>query len=113
MKPFFATIILAAATASFAQPATMPPREPASPETVSVTGTGRVTLVPDRFTFNVGVRWSYFDGFLPEQSGGGGRWSSLTTYPRLDAGYTWNTFAPRTSVVYQLSNDGRNLAKAS
>jgi len=56
MKTFFATIILAAATASFAQPATMPPREPASPETVSVTGTGRVTLVPDRFTFNVGVQ---------------------------------------------------------
>lgn len=56
MKTFFATIILAAATASFAQPATMPPREPAPPETVSVTGTGRVTLVPDRFMFNVGVQ---------------------------------------------------------
>src|SRR3954451_4156921 len=57
MKPFFATIILAvAATAAFAQPATMAPREPASPETVSVTGMGRVTLVPDRFTFNVGVQ---------------------------------------------------------
>jgi len=56
MKPFFATIILATATAAFAQPATMSPREAAPPETVSVTGTGRVTLVPDRFTFNVGVQ---------------------------------------------------------
>ncbi len=56
MKTFFATIILAAATASFAQPATMPPHPPGPPETVSVTGTGRVTLVPDRFMFNVGVQ---------------------------------------------------------
>jgi uncharacterized protein YggE len=56
MKTFFATIILAAATSSFAQPATMPPHPPGPPETVSVTGTGRVTLVPDRFMFNVGVQ---------------------------------------------------------
>jgi uncharacterized protein YggE len=39
-----------------AQPATQPPREAASFETVSVTGTGHVTLTPDRFTFNVGVQ---------------------------------------------------------
>ena len=56
MKTFFATIILAASTASFAQPVTMPPHPPGPPETVSVTGTGRVTLVPDRFMFNVGVQ---------------------------------------------------------
>jgi hypothetical protein len=66
-----------------------------------------------RVTFNVGVRWSYYDGYLPEQSGGGGRWFPVRTYPQLDAGYNWNTLAPRTSVVYQLSKDGRNLAKAS
>lgn len=57
MKTFLATIALAAAAAaSFAQPATVPPREAAPPETVSVTGTGRVTLVPDRFTFTLGVQ---------------------------------------------------------
>src|ERR1051326_6039503 len=58
MKPFFAMIILAAGSVAFAQPATMPPREAALPETVSVTGMGRVTLVPDRFTFNIGVQTS-------------------------------------------------------
>jgi len=58
MKPFFALIILAAGSVAFAQTATMPPREAALPETVSVTGMGRVTLVPDRFTFNVGVQTS-------------------------------------------------------
>jgi Carboxypeptidase regulatory-like domain len=66
-----------------------------------------------RVTFNLGLRWSFYDGYLPEQTGGGGRWFPVTTYPRLDAGYNWNTFAPRTSVVYQLTKDGLNVAKAS
>src|SRR5947207_872358 len=43
MKTIFATIILTAAATALAQPATMAPREAALPETVSVTGTGRVT----------------------------------------------------------------------
>jgi len=45
-----------AATAALAQPASRPPREPAELETVSVNGTGEVTLTPDRYTFNVGVQ---------------------------------------------------------
>lgn len=57
MKTFLATIAFsAAAVAAFAQSAL--PREGPLAETVSVTGTGRVTLVPDRFTFNVGVQTS-------------------------------------------------------
>ncbi|MBV8518529.1 MAG: SIMPL domain-containing protein [Acidobacteria bacterium] len=61
MKTFLATLFLAASTAVFAQqappnpnPQMMPMMHP--PETVSVTGTGRVALTPDRFTFNVGVQ---------------------------------------------------------
>ena len=45
-----------AATVAFAQPASRPPRDPAALETVSVNGTGEVTLTPDRYTFNVGVQ---------------------------------------------------------
>ncbi len=58
MKRIFLTFLgLAfAGTAAFAQPATQPPREPASFETVSVTGTGHVTIAPDRYSFNVGVQ---------------------------------------------------------
>jgi uncharacterized protein len=48
MKTFLTTFFIA--TAAFAQP--MPPM----PESVTVSGTGRVTLVPDRFTFTVGVQ---------------------------------------------------------
>jgi hypothetical protein len=66
-----------------------------------------------RLTLNLGLRWSFYDGFLPEQTGGGGRWFPQTTYPKLDAGFNWNTLAPRTSVVWKITDDARNLAKAS
>jgi hypothetical protein len=70
----------------------------------------------NRLTFNLGLRWSYYDGYLPPQTGGGGVWSNLfplTTYPKLVAPYHWNTLGPRTSVIYKLTDDGRNVAKAS
>ena len=66
-----------------------------------------------RLTLNLGLRWSFYDGYLPEQSGGGGRWFAETTYPKLDAGFNWNTLAPRTSAVWKVTEDGRNVAKAS
>jgi len=66
-----------------------------------------------RLTLNLGLRWSFYDGYLPEQSGGGGRWFPETTYPRLDAGFNWNTLAPRTSAVFKLTPEGRDVAKAS
>jgi uncharacterized protein len=55
MKRFLFTLIAAvSATAAFAQTAhTM---ATVLPETVSVTGTGRSNVAPDRFTFNVGVQ---------------------------------------------------------
>ena len=66
-----------------------------------------------RLTLNLGLRWSFYDGYLPEQSGGGGRWFPQTTYPKLDAGFNWNTLAPRTSAVWKLNEDGSSVAKAS
>ena len=67
----------------------------------------------ERITLNLGLRWSFYDGYLPPQSGGGGRWYPLTNYPRLDAGFNWNTLAPRTSIVWKVTGDGRSVAKAS
>lgn len=55
MKRFLTTIAVATiCTGALAQsPA---PRDVAMPESVSVTGTGRTTVKPDRFTFSVGVQ---------------------------------------------------------
>jgi len=54
MKRFL--LLLLIATPLVAQTATQPPREPATPETISVTGTGHATLTPDRFSFSAGVQ---------------------------------------------------------
>ncbi|HEX3701864.1 MAG TPA: hypothetical protein VHU82_00945, partial [Vicinamibacterales bacterium] len=66
-----------------------------------------------RVTVNLGVRYSYYDGNIPAQTGGGGRWFPVTNYPEIDPGYKWSTFAPRTGVVIKLTEDGKNVAKAS
>src|SRR4030095_5511597 len=66
-----------------------------------------------RVTLNLGLRWSYYDGKIPAQSGGGGKWFPVTRHPELDPGYNWNTFAPRTGIVVKLTEDGKNVAKAS
>ncbi len=67
----------------------------------------------NRFTLNLGLRWSYYDGKVPEQTGGGGRWFPETKYAEVDPGYKWSTFAPRTGLVWKITDDGKNVAKAS
>lgn len=55
MKRFLITVAaIMTAAAAFGQSQT--PVTPALVESVSVTGTGKVTMVPDRFTFQVGVQ---------------------------------------------------------
>jgi uncharacterized protein YggE len=54
MKRFLSLLLLAAPMA--AQTVTQPPREVATAETISVTGTGKTTLIPDRFSFTAGVQ---------------------------------------------------------
>jgi hypothetical protein len=66
-----------------------------------------------RITVNLGLRWSFYDGYIPPQTGGGGMWFPVTNYPKVDPGYNWNTLAPRTGVVIKLTEDGKNVAKAS
>ena len=49
-------IVLLSASSLLAQTSVSPPpREPAMVETVSVTGSGKVTLTPDRVVFTIGV----------------------------------------------------------
>ncbi|MEK6371846.1 MAG: SIMPL domain-containing protein [Acidobacteriota bacterium] len=56
MKSFRFLMILAFAAPLAAQPVSSAPREGAIIDTVSVAGTGRVRLKPDRFSFTVGVQ---------------------------------------------------------
>jgi hypothetical protein len=74
-------------------------------------GQDRITY--QRVTINLGLRWSYYTGSLPEQTGGGGRWVPLTTYPEVKAPFAWNTLAPRTGITWKMTEDGKNVAKAA
>lgn len=57
MKRFLIPALAVVVSASaFAQPAAMPPREPVPVDTISVTGTGHVTVTPDRFSFTATVQ---------------------------------------------------------
>ena len=72
----------------------------------------------NRFTFNLGLRWSYYSGNIPAQSNGGAEWGAACancnqSFPQITPPYTWSTFAPRTGVVIKLTEDGKNVAKAS
>jgi hypothetical protein len=81
---------------------------------ISIFGQDRMTY--SRFTISLGLRYAYYNGYLPEQTGGGGYWPQYfprTTYPQLDPGFAWKTWAPRTGLVYKLTEDGKNVAKVS
>ena len=71
-----------------------------------------------RATLNLGLRWSYYDGLIPAQSNGGSQWGALCaacnqSFPETKPNYSWNTFAPRLGVVVKLTEDGKNVVKAS
>jgi len=56
MKAFRILMIVLAMALPVAAQNPVPPLPSADPDTISVTGMGRVNLVPDRFSFNVGVQ---------------------------------------------------------
>jgi uncharacterized protein YggE len=56
MKRFIAALALAAPLAAYAQTASQTPNVTPFLETISVTGTGRTTVTPDRVSFTVGVQ---------------------------------------------------------
>jgi len=72
----------------------------------------------ERFTFNLGLRWSYYDGTIPAQGNGGAEWGAAcaacnVSFPEIKTPYSWNTLAPRTGLVWKVTEDGKNVAKAS
>jgi hypothetical protein len=69
--------------------------------------------ITDRVTLNAGIRWEGTEGWIPEQSAGGGRFFALETQEELRDQINLSTFAPRLGVAIALDEGGRSTLKAS
>jgi Carboxypeptidase regulatory-like domain len=69
-----------------------------------------------RTTLNAGVRYDRYHGWLPEQEQIGatvGRASVQAKTQGEMSLFTWNVFAPRLGVIFDLSGDGRTVIKGN
>jgi outer membrane receptor protein involved in Fe transport len=68
--------------------------------------------VADRWSLNLGVRFDRYRNFLPEQEHPVGRFNPVAqTFPEIANTNTFNTFGPRFGMTYNLSGDGKTVAK--
>ncbi|MDP1569384.1 MAG: hypothetical protein Q8L86_05215, partial [Vicinamibacterales bacterium] len=69
-----------------------------------------------RMTVNAGVRFDRYSSWLPEQqqiaATVGPASVDAGTFPEVDM-FTWNLFAPRVGVVYDLAGDGKTVLKGN
>jgi hypothetical protein len=69
-----------------------------------------------RATLNLGVRWDRYHGWNPEQdqiaASVGPASVTAVHFEERDL-YTWNLFAPRAGLVFDLSGDGKTVLKAN
>jgi hypothetical protein len=74
------------------------------------------TWAVGRLTVNAGVRWDRYHGWLPEQLQLGQTVGPVVveskTFAQQDL-YTWNQFAPRVGVTFDLTGDGRTVVKGN
>ncbi|MDP1568690.1 MAG: hypothetical protein Q8L86_01695, partial [Vicinamibacterales bacterium] len=74
------------------------------------------TFAMGRMTLNAGVRYDRYRGWLPEQQQLAATVGPVSVPAQTFAEtefYTWNLFAPRVGVVYDLGGDGRTVFKAN
>jgi hypothetical protein len=75
-----------------------------------ITDTWRATR---RVTVNLGARViEHANAFVPPQTKEQGVFGTSGTFPRIDGG-TWNTWAPRAGIAFDLSGDGKTVLKAT
>jgi len=74
------------------------------------------TWAVGRTTLNLGARWDRYNGWNPEQDSIGatvGRASVAATHFDETQLYTWNVFAPRAGMVFDISGDGKTVIKGN
>ena len=68
--------------------------------------------VNQRLTFNLGVRYDYQHSFVPEQTRPEGPFAAAETFPFVEVG-KWHRFAPRIAAAWDVTGNGRTVAKAT
>ena len=67
-----------------------------------------------RVTVNFGLRFDRYHLFLPEQGHPAGRFNPIAqTFAAVDTVKAWNTLAPRTGLIFDITGHGRTIAKLS
>ncbi len=66
----------------------------------------------DKMTVNLGLRFGATRGYLPEQGSPAGAFFPAREFPHQDI-LSWNTFAPRLGLVYDVKGDGKHAAKVA
>ena len=64
-------------------------------------------------TLNYGVRFSYFNAYVPEQHLPPGRWVGARDFAKVPNVPTWTDLDPRLGVSYDLRGDGKTALKVS
>lgn len=68
--------------------------------------------VSSRLTLNLGLRFDRYRIFLPRQEHPAGRFNPTPqTFPARDGVIAWSVVVPRIGAIYQLTADGRTVAK--
>jgi hypothetical protein len=69
----------------------------------------------DRLTLNLGVRFDYFNGYVPAQDipATPNGWVPARHYDQVDDVPSWTDLSPRLGAAYDLSGDGRTALKVS
>ena len=66
----------------------------------------------ERVTVNLGLRWERQTSYVPEQSQEASDFVAAATYAKYDVG-SWNNFAPRVGVAWDLTGQGQTVVKAT
>ncbi|OLC40841.1 MAG: hypothetical protein AUH43_25630 [Acidobacteria bacterium 13_1_40CM_65_14] len=66
-----------------------------------------------RLTINPGVRWEYFNSAIQAKSAAAGRFVPARSFPEIPNVPNWKNFAPRFSMVYDLTGDAKTAVKGS